>query len=188
MRKQRKTVKKTQTNANVEPDLRDEIFRTVDGRKVTGVIIADDEGIVAETNWAADESKRIGLTLLGILEEGSPVRPGDEIARFSGSPKQVVSAEDVLIGLMAKPSGIATAARAFVMRADGRPEMNLRTVRRGRAGVGGGEFMDHRAISRRSMMAVSDGKWCRKSAAWATSTLPSRSTKTYSILQYYRGL
>lgn len=106
-----------------EPDLRDEIFRTVDGRKITGVIIADDEGIVAETNRAADESKDMGLTLLGILPEGSEVRPGDEIARFSGSPRQVVSAEDVLIGVMAKPSGIATAARAFVTRADGRPEI-----------------------------------------------------------------
>jgi len=107
----------------VSPDLRDEIFRAVAGQKVTGVIIADDEGIVAETKRAADESKRMGLTLLGILDEGSGVRPGDEIARFSGSPKQVVSAEDVLIGLMAKPSGIATAARTFVARADGRPEI-----------------------------------------------------------------
>ena len=116
-------MKKTRIRETVTPDLRDEIFRTVDGTKVTGVILADDEGIVAETNRAEDESKRMGLTLLGILSEGSEVRPGDEIARFSGSPKQVVSAEDVLIGLMAKPSGIATAARAFVTRAGGRPEI-----------------------------------------------------------------
>jgi len=123
MSKQGKTVKNTNNTKAAEPDLRDEIFRTVDGRKVTGVILADDEGIVAETNRAADESKRVGLNLEGILEEGTAVRPGDEIARFSGKPKQVVSAEDVLIGLMAKPSGIATAARAFVTRADGRPEI-----------------------------------------------------------------
>lgn len=111
------------TKNTLTPDLRDEIFRTVEGRKVTGVILADDEGIVAETNLAADESKKMGLTLLGILGEGTAVRPGDEITRFSGTAKQVVSAEDVLIGLMAKPSGIATAAHAFVTRADGRPEI-----------------------------------------------------------------
>jgi nicotinate-nucleotide pyrophosphorylase (carboxylating) len=116
-------VKKPRITGTTEADLRDEIFLTVDGAKVTGVILADDEGIVAETNRAADESNRMGLTLLGILPEGAEVRPGDEIVRFSGSPKQVVSAEDVLIGLMAKPSGIATAARAFVTRADGRPEI-----------------------------------------------------------------
>ncbi len=113
-------MKKTST---AEPDLRDVIFSTVADRLVTGVILADDEGIVSETKTAADESKRMGLTLLGILEEGSAVRPGDEIARISGTPTQVVSAEDVLIGLMAKPSGIATAARAFVSRANGRPEI-----------------------------------------------------------------
>ncbi len=116
-------MKEPRITGTTEPDLRDEIFRTVDGTKVTGVILADDKGILAETNRAADKSKIMGLTLLGILPEGSEVRPGDEIARFSGSPKQVVSAEDVLIGLMAKPSGIATAARAFVTRADGRPEI-----------------------------------------------------------------
>jgi nicotinate-nucleotide pyrophosphorylase (carboxylating) len=108
---------------DTETDLRDEIFRGLEGRKVTGVILADGEGIVAETNAAADESKSLGLDLLGILREGADVRPGTEIARFSATPKQVVSAEDVLIGLMAKPSGVATAARAFVARAHGRPEI-----------------------------------------------------------------
>lgn len=116
-------MKRTKDTGADEPDLRDEIFRGVADRKVLGVILADDEGIVAETNSAADESKRMGLNLLGILKEGTAVRPGDEIARFSGTPRQVVSAEDVLIGIMAKPSGIATAARAFVARTDGRPEI-----------------------------------------------------------------
>jgi nicotinate-nucleotide pyrophosphorylase (carboxylating) len=116
-------MKRTDTPKPAEPDLRDEIFRTVSGSRVTGVILADDAGIVAETNLAAAESKRMGLDLLSILEEGSAVEAGSEIARFTGSPNQVVSAEDVLIGLMAKPSGIATAARAFVSRSDGRPRV-----------------------------------------------------------------
>jgi nicotinate-nucleotide pyrophosphorylase (carboxylating) len=116
-------MKRTGTEETAPPDIRDEIFRGLEARKVTAAILADDEGIVAETNLAADESKRLGLKLLKILEEGSAVRPGDEIARFTGSPKQIVAAEDVLIGLMAKPSGIATAARAFVKEAGGRPEI-----------------------------------------------------------------
>lgn len=116
-------MEKTRIKESVEPDLRDEIFRAVEGRRVVAAILADDEGIVAETTAAAEESKRMGLTLLKILDEGEGVMPGDEIARFTGSPKQVVAAEEVLIGLMAKASGIATAARAFVTRADGRPEI-----------------------------------------------------------------
>jgi nicotinate-nucleotide pyrophosphorylase (carboxylating) len=123
MSRSKNIMKNSRTKETVEPDLRDEIFRTMEGREVTGVIVADDEGIVAETNLAANESKKMGLALLGILEEGTAVRPGDEIARFSGTAKQVVSAEDVLIGFMAKPSGIATAARAFVIAASGRPEI-----------------------------------------------------------------
>lgn len=116
-------MKQPDTPRRGEPDLRDEIFRGLGDRKVTCVILADGEGVVAETNTAAAESKRMGLTLEKILEEGSAVRPGEEIARLSGSPKQVVAAEDVLIGLMAKPSGIATAARAFVARAGQRPQI-----------------------------------------------------------------
>ncbi|MGW8314331.1 MAG: hypothetical protein ACWGNV_01935, partial [Bacteroidales bacterium] len=57
--------------------------------------------------------QRITPGLIRILKEGSEVRSGDEVARFAGGPKQVVAAEDVLIGLLAKPSGIATAARRF---------------------------------------------------------------------------
>lgn len=114
---------KADTKESLEPDLREEIFRRVAGRQVTGAIFADDEGILAETTLAADESKRMGLNLKKILKDGTAVQPGDEIARFSGTPRRVVEAEEVLIGLMAKPSGIATAARAFVNRAGGRPEI-----------------------------------------------------------------
>jgi nicotinate-nucleotide pyrophosphorylase (carboxylating) len=116
-------VNKADIKEALEPDLRDEIFRQVAGRKVTGAILADDGGILAETTLAADESEKMGLTLETLQEEGAAVQPGEEIIRFSGTARQVVEAEEVLIGLMAKPSGIATAARAFVTRAGGRPEI-----------------------------------------------------------------
>jgi nicotinate-nucleotide pyrophosphorylase (carboxylating) len=116
-------MKQSSSKEAVTTDLREEIFRNVEGKKVTGAILADDEGIVAETNVATNESKKMGLVLEKILDEGTEVQPGDEIARFSGNPIQLVTAEDVLIGLMAKPSGIATAARSFVARANGRPEI-----------------------------------------------------------------
>jgi len=49
-----------------------------------------------------------------MLEEGSPVRAGDEVMRISGNPKQIALAEEVLMGLMSKPSGIAGATRKCV--------------------------------------------------------------------------
>jgi nicotinate-nucleotide pyrophosphorylase (carboxylating) len=90
---------------------------------VVASIIADDNGIVAETVSMGAEAERLGLAVERILDEGTPVRKGDEITRFSGDPKQVVTAEDVLIGLLAKPSGIATAAHRFVEKAGDRPKI-----------------------------------------------------------------
>jgi len=104
-------------------DIRDEILRSVEGNHIVAAIIADDDGIVVETTSAADEARKLGLSMIFILDEGSPVRKGAEIARFQGSPKQVVMAEDVLIGVMAKPSGIATAALEFVEKAGDKPRI-----------------------------------------------------------------
>jgi len=105
------------------PDIRDEIFRGVAGRTVTVSIVADDGGIVAGTRAARQAAKELGLSIDSLLDEGSPVSRGDEIGRFSGTPRQVAVAEERLIGLMAKPSGIATAARRFVEKAGRRPEI-----------------------------------------------------------------
>jgi nicotinate-nucleotide pyrophosphorylase (carboxylating) len=51
------------------------------------------------------------------------VEPGDEIIQLVGKPKQIAMAEDRLIGIMAKPSGIATSARRFVEKAGSRPRI-----------------------------------------------------------------
>jgi nicotinate-nucleotide pyrophosphorylase (carboxylating) len=105
------------------PDIRDDIFRSVATRQVTASIIADDQGIVAGTDEVRQAANELGLSIISLLDEGSPISEGDEIGRFSGMPKQVAVAEERLIGLMAKPSGIATAARRFVEKAGQRPEI-----------------------------------------------------------------
>jgi nicotinate-nucleotide pyrophosphorylase (carboxylating) len=105
------------------PDIRDEIFRGVAKRRVTVSIIADDEGIVVGTDAVRRAANELGMSIDSLLDEGSPVGKGDEIGRFSGTPKQVAVAEERLIGFMAKPSGIATAARRFVEEAGRRPEI-----------------------------------------------------------------
>jgi nicotinate-nucleotide pyrophosphorylase (carboxylating) len=105
------------------PDIRDDIFREIAERRLTASIIADDDGIVAGTDAVRNAANELGLTIESLLGDGNPIRRGDEVGRFSGTPKQVAMAEERLIGLMAKPSGIATAARRFVERAGGRPEI-----------------------------------------------------------------
>lgn len=104
-------------------DIRDDIFRRVAGKRVTAAIIADAGGLVAETGIAGRVCGQLGLRIDRLLTEGSRVKPGTEIIRFSGFPKQVALAEEQLIGVLAKPSGIATAARRFVEKAGRRPEI-----------------------------------------------------------------
>lgn len=104
-------------------DLRTEILRNVTGKRVTACILAEEDGIVAETETVAEKAKSIGLSLERLLNEGSQLRKGDEIARFCGNAEQVVLAEEILIGLMAKPSGIATCVQRFVRKAGNRPQI-----------------------------------------------------------------
>jgi len=104
-------------------DVREELLKNVRWGKVTAAIISDDEGIIAGTAPVKEEAEKLGLSVLLIREEGSRVGKGEEIIRFRGSPKQIVMAEEVLIGLLAKPSGIATQAKRFVEQTGGRPKI-----------------------------------------------------------------
>jgi nicotinate-nucleotide pyrophosphorylase (carboxylating) len=104
-------------------DVREEILRNVQRKKVTASIVVDEDGIIAGITSTKEEAGKLGLTILRIVNEGSPVRKGDEVIRFSGTPRQIVMAEEILMGLMAKPSGIATRAHKFVQATGGKPKV-----------------------------------------------------------------
>jgi nicotinate-nucleotide pyrophosphorylase (carboxylating) len=108
---------------NQSVDARDKIFCGIAGKIITACIIADEDGIITETDVVAKEAERLGILLESITEEGMQVRAGDVLVRFRGTPKQIAMAEEVLIGLIAKPSGIATATHDFVKKAGGRPQI-----------------------------------------------------------------
>jgi nicotinate-nucleotide pyrophosphorylase (carboxylating) len=104
-------------------DIRDEILRGVTNEIVVASIVADEVGVVAGSRAVVQQARKLELVLERVVDEGTRVGEGDEIARFRGVPKQVLMAEDLLVGLMAKPSGIATATRAFVDAAGARPRI-----------------------------------------------------------------
>jgi nicotinate-nucleotide pyrophosphorylase (carboxylating) len=104
-------------------DVREEILKNVQRKKVTASIVVDEDGIIAGITSTKEEAGKLGLSILRIVNEGSPVREGDEVIRFSGTPRQIVMAEEILMGLMAKPSGIATRAHQFVQATGGRPKV-----------------------------------------------------------------
>ena len=95
-------------------DIRDDIFQSVLNRSMTAVILADDAGIIAGTGAARKKASLLDLTIVQMMEDGHAVQSGDEVARLRGSPKQLAVAEDLLMGCIAKPSGVATAAARCV--------------------------------------------------------------------------
>lgn len=104
-------------------DLRERIFSRVADRIVGAAILAEDGGIIAGTRAVMEEALKLKLSLEEIISEGGQVEKGDVIVRFSGSPKQIAMAEEILMGVMAKASGIATAAHRATRMAGGRPKI-----------------------------------------------------------------
>lgn len=90
--------------------------------RTTAEVVAREAGILSGTAVAETEAARLGLDVK-VQFEGARVSPGDTVARVSGPPEAVALARDVLVGTLAKPSGIATAALAFVDACGDRPQV-----------------------------------------------------------------
>ena len=101
-------------------DPRDKFFELVATARVTARVVAEEPGIVAGAGAVPASLAEIGMTAKIQLADGTLVKAGTVITEIVGSPKEIALAEERLIGLMAKPSGIATATARFVARAGGR--------------------------------------------------------------------
>lgn len=101
-------------------DIREEIFRERMGRRTTGIVIAEAAGVLSGIRQACDSMQSLGLSFSTGFMGGSELRKGQEIVRLIGNPFQIALAEDQVIGLLSKPSGIATAARKAIQKAGGR--------------------------------------------------------------------
>ena len=104
-------------------DVRNKIFCGIAEKIFTACMIVDEGGIISGADAVAKEAERLGILIESSAEEGMQVRAGDVLVRFRGTPKQIAMAEEVLMGLMAKPSGIATATHEFVKKAGRRPQI-----------------------------------------------------------------
>ncbi len=92
-------------------DIRYTIFKSILNKKFIAAIIADSEGVLAGVEEAIIMANKIGVEVLEYKASGGYVTKGENILLLRGNPVEIAVAEDTLIGLIAKPSGIATAAR-----------------------------------------------------------------------------
>ena len=98
-------------------DPRQVLFSSIQQQCVTACIYTQEAGVLSGVGQAMEAAQALGLTVDYILEEGAAVSAGDLLMQIKGDPIQIADAEDHLIGCLAKTSGIATAARRFVLAA-----------------------------------------------------------------------
>ncbi|MCS7233152.1 MAG: nicotinate-nucleotide pyrophosphorylase [Synergistetes bacterium] len=101
-------------------DIRDLLFEPLKGKLYIFKIEAREEGILAGVKRLLEEAKRIGLDVDFISEDGVSIKRGDVVFCGKGDAWQVAMAEERLLGLIGKVSGIATASALMVKLAGGR--------------------------------------------------------------------
>ncbi|MDK2823532.1 MAG: hypothetical protein PWQ67_940 [Clostridia bacterium] len=101
-------------------DLRDVIFAEIIDKKYTAQITAEKEGIIAGSKYALQKLLEMGIKVDYLLNDGEKVYPGALVVKITGNPKQITMAEEVIIGKLAKTSGIATAANYAVKLSRGK--------------------------------------------------------------------
>lgn len=100
-------------------DIRDYIFRDLSDVHYTCKLRVQRNGIISGITEALQLLERLGIKVEYIVPENSSVKDGDVIVIFHATPQQVGKAEELLIGCLAKYSGIATASHHAVTLAAG---------------------------------------------------------------------
>jgi len=87
------------------------IFQTISDRRLKAFLRSKDSGSVAGIPFAQRAAEALGLNASWKKQSGEALAEGEEIGQFVGTPEQIVKFENLVIGLIAKPSGIASAAQ-----------------------------------------------------------------------------
>ncbi len=103
-----------QPAAQTQQDIRDIIFASISNRPYNAYIATERAGVVTGTARLKDRLSALDVAVEIMIADGAKAADGATVAKLTGTPKQLAMAEEVAIGLLAKPSGIATAARQAV--------------------------------------------------------------------------
>lgn len=87
------------------------------------MLTAERAGVLSGGEAARAWAAKLGIELELCKADGEDIGHGERIGNLAATAKQMALAEEVLIGALAKASGIATAARTAVLLADGRAEI-----------------------------------------------------------------
>ncbi|ADL07155.1 nicotinate-nucleotide pyrophosphorylase [Thermosediminibacter oceani] len=101
-------------------DIRDFLFAPLTGRTFMLEITARQRGVLAGTDRLQKIAQELGLKLEDLSPDGTKMAEGSCICRARGDAWQVARAEEQLLGVIGKASGVATAAAEMVYQARSR--------------------------------------------------------------------
>ena len=98
-------------------DIREYLFSEVENTSFSFEITAAEKGIFAGSKRLMQVAAELGIRIVWVAQDGLRFKEGKIVFKGIGYPAQIVAAEDILLGLIGKPSGVATAADQFVRKA-----------------------------------------------------------------------
>ena len=101
-------------------DVRDALFYGIKDKAFCAALTPERDGILSGVAEAEAAARALGLGWKCTVDEGGALTEGEPFAWLTGGAKALAMAEEQIIGLLSKTSGIATAARQAVAAADGR--------------------------------------------------------------------
>ncbi|WP_258359658.1 nicotinate-nucleotide diphosphorylase [Moorella sulfitireducens] len=101
-------------------ELREFLFASLEGHTLVFAITARERGIFSGAARLQELAGELGLKVTWIAPEGYALETGSCVFRGRGGAQEIVRAEEMLLGVIGKPSGVATAAANFVRQAGGR--------------------------------------------------------------------
>jgi len=112
---------------------RDRTTRAVLPRAVPAeaVVLAQRRGVVSGAEAAAVAARAAGLTVVRVVRDGTPVRPGAVVLTVRGDARRILGAERTVLNLLMHASGVATATAHAVRAArPSRPALAVLATRK----------------------------------------------------------
>jgi len=91
-------------------DIRDSLFSSIRDKQFTAVLRAEGSGCLSGIEQAEKQFKEMGILFQVYKKDGDSVAAEERIGIVTGTPKQIAIAEEKLIAILSKYSGIASAA------------------------------------------------------------------------------
>lgn len=99
-------------------ELREFLFEPLRDRRYTFVIRAREKGILSGTAKLQELAADLEIEVIAAAQEGFILTPGAVVFAAKGHAEMVARAEELLMGAIGKPSGVATAAAEIVKEAN----------------------------------------------------------------------